>query len=58
MKKCSENIFVNILGYQPFKYLLAHLIYNFKKTFIYNSVDNLNAYKNGFFYIKKFHKFC
>tara|TARA_Y100000816_G_scaffold238272_1_gene184374 strand:- start:106 stop:942 length:837 start_codon:yes stop_codon:yes gene_type:complete len=57
MKKCSENIFVNILGYQPFKYLLAHLIYNFKKTFIYNSVDNLNAYKNGFFIKKNFINF-
>ena len=57
MIKCSENIYFNILGYQPLKYLLAHLFYNFKKNFIYKSADKLNAYKNGFFIKKNFLNF-
>ena len=57
MNKCSKNIFINILGYQPLKYLLAHLFYNFKKIFIYKPVDNLNAYKNGFFIKENFLNF-
>ena len=52
-KKFLDNIFVNILGSQPARYLLAKIFYSTKKIFSkVPSIEQMN--KKGFVLIENF----